>query len=178
MASNKVLEKKKAVVEELVEKLQSAQSFVLADYRGLTVSQDTELRNSLRNANVEYKVYKNTLIKLALDKIGITGLEEHLKSPTAVAISTEDVVAPAKVLSEFAKKFDKLEIKVGAVEGNVIDQQGIKDLADLPSKEVLVAKVLGGLNAPIAGFVNVLNGNLRGLACVLNAIQEKKAKEA
>ncbi len=174
MPSNKILEQKKQVVTDLTEKIKSAQSIVLADYRGLTVEQDTELRNALRKAGVDYKVVKNTLTSLAAKESGLE-LDEFLTGPTAMAISSTDAVAPAKVLSEFAKKFEKLELKVGVVEGKVIDLDGITALAELPSREVLIAKVLGGFNAPISGFVNVLNGNMRGLVVALNAIAEQKA---
>lgn len=175
LPSNKILEQKKVVVAELTEKVKSAQSLILADYRGLTVEQDTALRNALRAAGVEYKVVKNTLTALAMKENGLEGLDSFLNGPTAMAISSTDAVAPAKVLSEFAKKFEKLELKVGVVEGKVIDLNGIKALAELPSREVLIAKVLGGFNAPISGLVNVLNGNMRGLVVALNAIAEQKA---
>lgn len=175
LPSNKILEQKKQVVADLTDKVKAAQSIVLADYRGLTVEQDTELRNALRAAGVEYKVVKNTLTSFAMKENGLEALDPFLNGPTAMALSATDAVAPAKVLSEFAKKFEKLELKVGVVEGKVIDVDGIKALADLPSREVLIAKVLGGFNAPISGFVNVLNGNMRGLVVALNAIAEQKA---
>ena len=175
MPSNKVLEQKKQVVAELTEKVKAAQSIVFADYRGLTVEQDTELRNALRAAGVEYKVVKNTLTSLAVKQNGLEGLDPYLNGPTSMALSSTDAVAPAKVLSDYAKKFDKLELKVGVVEGKLIDLEGIKALAELPSREVLIAKVLGGFNAPISGFVNVLYGNMRGLVVALNAIAEQKA---
>lgn len=177
MPSEKTLQGKKEVVQELSEKIKSAKTIVLADYRGLTVEQDTELRNALRKAGVEYKVVKNTLTRFAANENGLEGLDPFLNGPTAMAISTADPVAPAKVLSEFSKKYEKLELKAGVVEGKVIDIDGIKALAELPPREVLIAKVLGGFNAPISGFVNVLNGNLRGLAVALNAIAEKKAAQ-
>ena len=175
MPSNKVLEQKKQVVAELTEKVKSAKAIVLADYRGLTVEQDTALRNALRAAGVDYKVVKNTLTSLAMNANGLGELDGYLKGPTAMAISSTDAVAPAKILAEYAKKFEKLELKAGMVEGNVIDVEGIKALAELPSREVLIAKVLGGFNAPISGFVNVLNANLKGLVVALNAIAEQKA---
>ncbi|MBZ4646694.1 MAG: large subunit ribosomal protein [Petroclostridium sp.] len=177
MPSQKILEQKKEVVQELVEKLKKASSGILVDYRGLTVEQDTELRNQLRKAGVEYKVVKNTLTRFAAKETGYEGLDPFLHGPTSLALTYEDPVAAAKVLTEFAKKNEKLEIKVGFVDGKVIDINGIKALADLPPREVLIAKVLGGFNAPISGFVNVLNANLRGLAVALNAIAEKKAAE-
>ncbi|MGE4283745.1 MAG: 50S ribosomal protein L10 [Clostridia bacterium] len=178
MPSGKVLEQKKEIVQQLVEKLKNASSGVLVDYRGLTVEQDTDLRNQLRKAGVDYKVVKNTLTRFAAMETGYEGLDSYLNGPTSLALTYEDPVAAAKVLSEFAKKNDKLEIKAGFVDGKVIDINGVKALAELPPKEVLIARVLGGFNAPISGFVNVLNGNLRGLAVALNAIAEKKAAEA
>lgn len=175
MPSEKTLNAKKEIVSELSTKFKEAKAMVLADYRGLTVEQDTELRSALRKAGVEYKVVKNTMTKFAADQNGLEGLDPFLNGPTALALSTTDPVAPAKVLSDYAKKYDKLELKVGVVEGKVIDLAGIKALAELPPKEVLIAKVLGGFNAPISGFVNVLNGNIRGLVVALNAIAEQKA---
>lgn len=174
MPSEVTLQQKQQVVKDLSEKIGAAKAFVLADYRGLTVEQDTELRNALRKAGVEYKVVKNTMTKFAAKENGLVDLDIFLNGPTAIAISTTDPVAPAKVISEFAKKYDKLEIKAGVVEGKVIDVDGVKSLAELPSREVLIAKVLGSFNAPISGFVNVLNGNIRGLVVALNAIAEQK----
>lgn len=175
MPSEKALQQKKEIVNELTEKIKAAKAIVLADYRGLTVEQDTELRSALRKAGVDYKVVKNTLTRFAAKENGLDGLDSFLNGPTAMAISTNDPVAPAKVLAEFAKKYDKLELKVGVIEGKVIDVNGVKALAELPPREVLIARVLAGFNAPITGFVNVLNGNIRGLVCALNAIAEQKA---
>jgi len=172
--SEATLQQKKEAVRELKEKITAAKALVLADYRGLTVEQDTELRRALRKAGVEYRVVKNTLTRFAAKESGLEGLEPFLEGPTAIALSDTDPVAPAKVLSEYAKKYEKLELKVGVVEGKIVDVNGIKALADLPPKEVLIAKVLGGFNAPTAGLVNVLNGNIRGLVVALNAIREQK----
>lgn len=169
------LNRKREVVKTIGSKMKAAKGLVFADYRGLTVEQDTQLRSALRNAGVEYKVVKNTLTRFAAKENGLDGIEAYLSGPIAMASSESDPVAPAKVLSEFAKKFNKLELKVGVVEGRVIDVNGINALAELPSREVLVARVLGGLNAPITGLVNVLNGNIRGLVVALNAIAEQKA---
>lgn len=174
MPSEKVLLEKKEIVNKLTGKIKEAKAMVFADYRGLTVEQDTELRNALRKAGVDYKVVKNTLTRFAAKANGLDGLDTYLNGPTAMAISNTDPVAPAKVLAEYAKKFEKLELKVGVVEGRIIDVDGIKSLADLPPREVLIARVLGGFNAPISGFVNVLNGNIRGLVVALNAIAEQK----
>ncbi|MDC0700681.1 50S ribosomal protein L10, partial [Blautia wexlerae] len=125
-----------------------------------------------------YKVVKNTLLKLALKEAGIEGLDSVLEGTTAIAISNEDYVGSAKVLSDFAEKSKTFKIKAGFVDGNVIDEAGVKNLAKLPSKEVLIAQTLGGLNAPITGFVTVLNGTMKGLVVALNAIAEKQAANA
>ncbi len=175
MPSEKVLAQKKQIVSQLSEKIKDSISIVFADYRGLTVEQDTELRRAFREAGVEYSVVKNSLTRFAVKEIGLEGLIEHLNGPIAMAASGKDPVSPAKVLAEYSKKFNVLEMKVGVLEGKIIDIEGIKAIAALPSKEELVAKVLGGLNAPISGFVNVLNGNIRGLVVALNAIAEQKA---
>lgn len=174
MPKEKILNQKREVVEGISAKMKAAKAMVFADYRGLTVEQDTLLRNALRKAGVDYKVVKNTLTRFAANENGLEGLDSYLNGPTAMASSETDPVAPAKVLSEYAKKYDKLELKVGVVEGRIIDPSGIKALAELPPREVLIARVLGGLNAPISGLVNVLNGNIRGLVVALNAIAEQK----
>lgn len=176
MPKEKVLNQKKEVVEGISGKMKAAKAMVFADYRGLTVEQDTQLRNALRKAGVDYKVVKNTLTRFAAKENELDGLDTYLNGPTAMASSDSDAVAPAKIISEFAKKYDKLEIKAGVVEGKIIDVNGVKALAELPSREVLIARVLGGFNAPLTGLVNVLNGNIRGLVVALNAIAEKKAE--
>jgi len=176
LPSKKILEQKKELVIKMTERLKAAKSMVIADYRGLTVEQDTELRVALRKAGVDYKVVKNTLTKFAMKESGIEGIDSYLDGPTAIAVSETDIIAPAKVLVEYSKKFENLEIKVGILDGKILDLKEIQALAALPSKEVLIAKMLGSFNAPITGFVNVLNGNLRGLAVAVNAIYEQKAK--
>ena len=175
MPKENTLNQKREVVEGISGRIKAAKALVFADYRGLTVEQDTELRSALRKAGVDYKVVKNTLTRLAANENGLEGLDTYLNGPTAMASSDTDPVAPAKVLSEYAKKYDKLELKVGVVEGKIIDPSGIKALAELPPREVLIARVLGGFNAPLSGLVTVLNGNIRGLAVALNAIAEQKA---
>lgn len=174
MSSQAVLEAKQLVVNEISDKMQSAVSAVLTDYRGLNVAEATKLRKELRDAGVEYKVLKNTLTKLAADKVGLEGLKKDLVGPTAIAFSYEDPVAPARILTKFAKEHKKLVLKSGVVEGKVIDLAGITALAELPSREVLIAQVLAGFQAPISGFVNVMQGNIRNFACVINAIKEQK----
>ena len=172
---DKTLLAKTKVIDGIKEKIESSQAVVLVDYRGLDVAQLTELRKKYREAGVDYKVYKNTMMKFAFKDLGYDEFNEFLKGPSAVAFGIEDPVAAAKVTAEFAKKNEKLEIKAGIVDGKIINIEEVKSLAELPSKEVLVAQVLGGLNAPIQGFTNVLQGTIRSLAIVLNAIAEKEA---
>ncbi len=166
MPSEKILNNKKAKVSELAEKLKEAKSVVLADYRGLTVEQDTQLRKELREAGVEYKVMKNSIINFAAKESNLEGLGEYLQGPTAIAISSTDEVAPSKILAKYAKQFDKLELKGGMVEGNIIDINGVMELASTPSREELLAKLIGSLQSP-----------LYGLAIALNAIAEKQEQE-
>ncbi len=167
---------KEQEVAELTEKIGKASSVVLADYKGLSVKEVTELRSLLRENGVESRVAKNTLINLAIKDMDLEDLKPYLNGPTAIAISYDNPVAPAKMITEFNKKTKKLEIKAGVVEGRFIDENGVKDLASLPSKEELIAKTLGTLNAPITSFVSVLSGTVRNLLYALNAIQEQKAE--
>lgn len=167
---------KQAVVAELKEKLVAAKGVVLTSYSGLTVAQDTKLRSKLREAGVEYRVVKNTMTRIAAREAGIEGLEQYLEGTTAIALSAEDAVAPAKVIAEFIKenKLEALSVKAGMVEGKVIDADGVKALASLPSREVLIAKALGSMQAPISGFVNVLQGTIRNVVYALEAVRKQK----
>jgi large subunit ribosomal protein L10 len=175
LPSEKALQQKKALVEELSEKLKSAVSGVVVDYKGISVANDTKLRSELRQAGVEYFVVKNTMLRFATENAGLSELHSVLEGTTALAISTDDVVAPAKVLNKYAEDSKgAFKIKAGFVEGKVVNDKEVEAIAKLPSKEVLIAQTLGGLNAPISGFVTVLNANIRGLAVALNAIAEKK----
>jgi len=176
--SEKTLNVKKSDVQELSDKIKKSQSFVIADYRGITVEEVTNLRNELRKAKVEYKVIKNTLTRFAAKETGLDELIPHLEGPTAIAISYDDIIAPAKILSEYEKKNDRFKIKAGYVEGKVLSIEEVKRLASIPPKEILISKILGSMNAPITGFVTVLNANIRGLAIALNAIAEKQAAKA
>lgn len=158
MPSEKILNEKKQIVADLVECLKNAQAGVLFDYRGLTVEQDTALRNELRNAGVQYHVVKNTLTRLAAKEVGLDALDEILHGPTALATSTEDALAPARVLSKFAKEnADVVSIKSGFIDGNVISVDEVKVYAEIPSKEVLISKMLGSLQAPISKLARTLD---------------------
>ena len=151
------VELKQPIVQEIAENIEGAQSVVVVDYRGLTVAQDTQLRKELREAGVTYKVYKNTMIRFAAKGTEFEALEPHLEGPTALAVSKEDATAPARVLAEFAKKADKLELKAGVVEGTYYDAKGIQVIATIPSREVLLGKLLGSIQSPIANFARVIN---------------------
>lgn len=172
------LQSKQALVDEIKEKIQGAQSIVLVNYRGLSVEEVTELRSKYREANVDYKVYKNTMMRRAFQDLGIDGLDEILKGPSAIAFGMEDLASAAKISAEFAEDHEALEVKAGFVDGKVLSVEEVDALAKLPSKEVLIAQVLGGLNAPIQGLANVMNGTLSGFARVLAQIAEKKENEA
>ena len=151
------VELKQPIVAEISELLNGAATAVVVDYRGLTVAQDTELRKQLREAGVTYKVYKNTMIKRAAEGTDFAALDPHLEGPTAIAVSKEDATAPARILAEFAKKADKLEIKGGIVEGSYYDAKGMQVIATIPSREVLLGRLLGSMQSPIANFARVLN---------------------
>lgn len=146
------LEQKKQIVAEIAEKLRESQTTVLVDYRGLTVAEVTELRKQLREAGVEFKVYKNKLVKRATAETDLTALDEQLVGPTAIAFSNEDAIAPAKILHEFAKQHEALEIKAGIVEGTVVGVEEVKALATLPSREGLLSMLLSVLQAPMRNF--------------------------
>lgn len=168
---------KAAVIEETRVALSHSQGTVLADYRGLTVQQMGQLRERLAKGGVTLRVVKNTLIKRAADEVGIEGLDPYLTGPTAVAYSPEDPVAAAKLLSQAQREFRKMEIKAGVLGKQAISAAGVKELADLPSKEVLLSKVVGTLNAPIQQFVWVLNAPLTNLARALDQIRQKQEAE-
>ncbi|WP_139905882.1 50S ribosomal protein L10 [Clostridium thermarum] len=154
---------KEAKVAEIKEKLSKAQGVVLANYQGLTVEEDTELRKKLREAGVEYKVYKNTMVTLAAKEVGLDGVISYLEGPVSMAFSYDDATAPARVLNDFAKDHKKLELKAGIVENQIYGSEQIKAIAAIPSREVLISKLLGSFKAPLSN-----------LAYLLNAISEKK----
>jgi len=154
---------KEAKVAEIKEKLEKAQGVVLASYQGLTVEEDTALRRKLREAGVEYKVYKNTMTTLAAKELGLDGIVQYLEGPVSIAFSYDDATAAARVLNDFAKDHKKLELKAGIVEKQIYDANMIKAIAAIPSREVLIAKLLGSFKAPLSK-----------LAYVLSAIRDQK----
>ena len=175
------VELKQPIVEEISANIKDAQSVVLVDYRGLTVEQDTELRKELRNAGVTYKVYKNTLMNFAFKGTDCEALAPYLEGPSAIAISTTDATAPARVLAKFAKNAKALEIKGGMVEGAAYDAAGIAAIANIPSREELISKLLGSLQSPITNFARVMNqlAEKGGAgACEAPAKEEAPAEEA
>ncbi|GMB09990.1 LSU ribosomal protein L10P [Thermolongibacillus altinsuensis] len=160
------LEQKKQLVAEIAEKLRASKSTIIVDYRGLNVAEVTELRKQLREAGVEFKVYKNTLTRRAAAEAGLEGLDEILTGPNAIAFSNDDVVAPAKILNEFTKKYEALKIKAGIIEGNLATVEEVKALAELPSREGLLSMLLSVLQAPIRNF-----------ALVTKAVADKKEEQ-
>ncbi|MDX8363088.1 MULTISPECIES: 50S ribosomal protein L10 [Bacillaceae] len=160
------VEQKQQIVTEIADKLRGSKSTVVVDYRGLTVAEVTELRKQLREAGVEFKVYKNTLTRRATEEAGLEGLNEHLTGPNAIAFGVEDVVAPAKILNNFAKDHEALEIKAGVIEGNIASVEDVKALAELPSREGLLSMLLSVLQAPI-----------RNLALATKAVADQKEEQ-
>lgn len=163
---NKFRELKEQKVAEIKEKMGKAEAVILVKYQGLTVEEDTELRKKLREAGVEYKVYKNTLATRAANELGHEGIAKYFEGPVAVAMSYDDVTAPARILNDFAKDHKVMELVAGLVSGEVFDADKVKELASVPPKDVLIAKLLGSFKAPLSKF-----------AYVLSAIQEKKQSE-
>lgn len=150
------VELKAPIIEEIKNALNDCKGLVVADYRGLTVAEDTKLREELRKANVIYKVYKNTYIKRAIAGTDLESLNVNLEGPTAIAISKEDATAPARILAKFAKTAPKLELKAGIVEGTYYDSKAILDIATIPSREELLSRLLGSMKSPITNFARVL----------------------
>lgn len=161
-----IREEKQAKVQVIREKLEKAKSVIFADYRGLTVEEDTELRRKFRKDGVEYKVLKNSLTSIAAKEAGIEGIDTFLTGPTSFAFGYDDPTIPARILNDFASTHKKLELKGGFVDGQVFDVDKVKELATIPPREVLIAKLLGSFKAPISNF-----------AYLVNAIKEKKSQE-
>lgn len=174
------VELKQPIIDEISANIKDAQSVVLVDYRGLTVEQDTNLRKTMREAGITYKVYKNTMMNFAFKGTDFEGLSEYLEGPSAIAISTTDATAPARVLSKFAKDAKALEIKAGVVEGIKYDAAGIAEIAKIPSREELLSKLLGSIQSPVANFARVIKqvAEKGGAGEAAPAAEEAKAEEA
>ena len=151
------VELKQPIVEEIANNIKDAQAVVLVSYCGITVEADTALRKELREAGITYKVYKNTMMNFAFKDTDCEPLSKHLEGPNAIAISKDDATAPARIVANFAKKAEKLEIKAGVVEGNYYDAKGMTAIANVPSREVLLGKLLGSIQSPITNFARVIN---------------------
>ena len=160
MPSKVILERKQAEVEALAEKLQNSVSGVLVQYQGITVEDDTKMRAALRQAGVEYAVIKNSITGRACDKVGYSDMKAHLEGMTAIAISKEDPIAPAKILKEYDDKVETFQIKAGYIDGKVVDADVVKQLASIPPKEVLLGKLLGSLKSPLCKLCAVLNAKV------------------
>ena len=167
MPSNSILEQKKAIVADLAEQLKASPAGVVVNYQGITVENDTKMRKALREAGVEYTVMKNSLTGRACDEVGLSEMKQYLTGMTAIAIGTSDAVAPAKVLKEYAEKIETFQILGGYLDGKVVDVETVNQLADIPSKEVLIAKLLGSIKSP-----------LYGLAYALQAVVDKDGEAA
>ena len=168
-------------IKQIKDRVEGAKAIVLVDYKGIDIEQVNSLRTRMRNAKVDYFVSKNTFIKIALNDLGITSLDDVLKGPTAVAVSLEDEVAPARELAKFKKEEMKDKafpsFKAGYISGSLIDVEGLTKFADLPSKEQLLSMVLQGMNAPISGFVGALSGVLKKFVYAIDAIANKQDEE-
>ncbi|MBC2717907.1 MAG: 50S ribosomal protein L10 [Desulfobacteraceae bacterium] len=165
---------KKQLVEELHQKFTESKIVILTDYKGLDVDTINELRRKLTESNIEYRVVKNTLLIRASEDTDVALVKDQFKGPTAIALSYDDPVAPAKVLSEFAKENDKLEIKIGVMSGKLLDINAIKSLSALPSREVLLSQVLSAMNGVPTALVRVLNNVPEKLLYALQAIKDQK----
>jgi large subunit ribosomal protein L10 len=170
---------KETSIEEIKERLDSAKIAILTEFQGMTVAETNELRKLFREADISYKVYKNTLMGIAAQELGLSGLDNYLVGTTALAVSEKnDLVAPAKIVKNFSAKHQNFKVKGGILEKKTIDPNGVIQLASMPPKEVLMAMVLGGMQAPISRLLSVLQGNIRNFLFVLKSIAEQKEKNS
>ncbi len=167
---------KESKVTELHKEFIQAKSAVLMDYQGMNVAELTEMRKKLREVSVEFRIIKNTLSKIATNDTSITGLNPFLRGTTAIAISKKDSIAGIKILDKMVKEYPKLRYKVAVIEGGLVDKVDIPKYVDLPPREILLGKLLGTAQAPVAGFMRVLSGTLTGLLNVMNGIKESKSE--
>ncbi|OGF13942.1 MAG: 50S ribosomal protein L10 [Candidatus Edwardsbacteria bacterium GWF2_54_11] len=169
-----IKQEKEKIVQELTEKMKTAKAIYLTDFTGLDVVRATELRKKLRDASVEYQVVKNTLAQLAAKNAGMEMLLDYLTGPTGLAFGVKDPIIPAKILVEFAKDDDKPSVKMGVVEGKVVDVKQVKQLALLPSREVLISQILSAMQSPITGLVGALGGIIQKFVGTVDAIAKQK----
>jgi len=165
---------KEKMLEEVTAELKKAELVIVSDYRGLNVKAINDLRGKLRSEQCRYKITKNTMNRLACRQAGVESLEPLFEGPTAIAYSSADPVAAAKVFNEFARENEALVVKGGLLSGQVLDASGVKALGDIPPRDVLLAQVVGGFQAPIAGFASVLSGTLRSLVYTVDAVRQQK----
>ena len=170
------VELKQPIVAAIAEDVKDAQAIVLVDYRGLTVAEDTELRKQLRDAGIIYKVCKNTMMKRAFEGTEFEGLAQYLEGPSAIAVSKSDATAPARIICKFAQTAAKLEVKAGVVEGKVYDENGVKALSTIPSREELLSKLLGSIQSPIANFARVIKQIAENGGAVAESATEETAE--
>ncbi len=166
---------KETQVAAIKDRFNGAEAIIMVDYRGLTVKAMQQLRTKLRETGSEVKVYKNSLTEIAIRELALPNMDAYLEGPTAFVFIPEDAVAPAKALTAFAKEFPALELKGGYVQGQVVDAAGVKAIATLPSREELIAKLLGTMQNPIVGFARVLNGPVEAFARTVQAVADQKA---
>ena len=169
------IEAKKAIVQQIEQKIKEAKLVVFADYRGLTVEEMTELRNRLRIPGVEFRVMKNTMVEFALKNNNLDEVVPFIEGPNAILFSAEDPIKPLKLLFDFMRLSKKMDVKIGLLDGKIIRAEQVRTLSELPSREVLISQVLGTLQAPISSLVYVLNANITGLARTIEQIREQKA---
>ena len=175
------VEQKQPIIQEISGYLDGASAAVLVDYRGLSVADDTALRKELRESGIIYKVYKNSMINFAVKDTVFEGLSKNLEGPTAIAIAKDDATAPARIISKFAKKATALTFKAGVVEGTYYDEEGMKAVADIPSRDILLGRLFGSMQSPIANLARVLNQIAEaggGEAAAAGATKEEAAEEA
>lgn len=170
-------EEKIAAVQELHEKFEKAGAVVLTDFTGLNVAQLSEIRRNIRKSGAEYKVIKNTLARRAAEGTGVKQVEQYFEGPTGVVISYEDIVAPFKVISDYVRKYETFKVRIGVLEGTVVEPEKVKEIANLPPREILISKAIGGIKGPLYGLACTLQALLTGLAVALKQVAEKKEKE-
>ena len=165
------------IVKEITEKLSLAKMAILTEFQGLSVAEMTELRKLFRDADVDYKVYKNTLTRLAAQQLGVTGVDEYLVRTTALALSKGDPIAPARIVKNFSARHKNLKVKAGILNMELIASDDVMALADMPPRDILIAMVLGGIKSPISRLLSVLQGSVRNLIYVLKGLAEERGKD-